>query len=61
MAHLAAMHLQGIGASKKDVNKAIQWYTKAAELGLVRAQAVLAVRRRGCGDARERKSHRCHR
>lgn len=44
MAHLAAMYLQGVGAPKKDIAKAIEWYTNAAERGHVRAQAILAVR-----------------
>jgi len=43
-AHLAAMHLQGMG-TPKDAAKAVELYTKAAEKGHVRAQAALAVRR----------------
>lgn len=59
MAHLAAMYLQGIGAPTKDVAKAIEWYTKAAERGHVRAQAILAVRNRPKHrEGRRRRSNR---
>jgi TPR repeat protein len=37
------MYLKGVGAPK-DVNKAIELFTQAAEQKLVRAQSALAVR-----------------
>ena len=42
-AHLAAMHLQGVG-TPKNLAKAVELYTNAAERGHVRAQSALAVR-----------------
>lgn len=42
-AHLASMWLAGVGAPQKDVSKAVEFYTAAAEQGHVRAQATLAV------------------
>lgn len=42
-AHLASMWLAGVGAPQKDVSKAVEFYTAAAQQGHVRAQATLAV------------------
>jgi len=42
-AHLAAMHLQGVG-TPKNLAKAVELYTNAAERGHIRAQSALAVR-----------------